>query len=144
MSYDFLNYELIYLITLMLASGAVAGFLAGLFGIGGGIILVPALLYGFDELGYSRAFTTHLAIGTSLAIIAPTSAYSAWTYFKQGSGNLRTLRNLAFPAAGGSLFGSWLAGGLDGNVLRAIFAILVMVIALNLFKKNHFISISKA
>ena len=138
-----MNYEIIYLILLMLVSGAVAGFVAGLFGIGGGIILMPALMYGFDQLGYSRMFTTHLSIGTSLAIIAPTTAYTAWAYYKHGSGDINTLSRLAIPAACGSLFGSWLAGGLSGNVLRVIFAVLIMLIALNLFKKNHFVFGSK-
>ncbi len=127
----------------MLVSGAFAGFVAGLFGIGGGIILMPALMYGFDQLGYSRMFTTHLSIGTSLAIIAPTTAYTAWTYYKHGSGDINTFSRLAIPAASGSLFGSWLAGGLSGNVLRIIFAVLIMLIALNLFKKNHFVFGSK-
>tara|TARA_B100000945_G_scaffold258699_1_gene216490 strand:- start:1476 stop:2288 length:813 start_codon:yes stop_codon:yes gene_type:complete len=134
-----MNYEIIYLILLMLVSGAIAGFVAGLFGIGGGIILMPALMYGFDQMEYSRIFTTHLSIGTSLAIITPTTAFSAWTYYKHGSGNLTTLSKLAIPAACGAFFGSWLAGGLSGNVLRFIFAVLIMLIALNLFKKNHFV-----
>ena len=86
----------------MLVSGAFAGFVAGLFGIGGGIILMPALMYGFDQLGYSRMFTTHLSIGTSLAIIAPTTAYTAWAYYKHGSGDINTLSRLAIPAACGS------------------------------------------
>ena len=123
----------------MLLSGAFAGFIAGLFGIGGGIILMPALIYGFDQMGYSRVITTHISIGTSLAIIAPTTAYTAWSYYKQGSGNITTLSELAIPAACGSLFGSWMASGLSGNVLRIIFAVLIMLIAINLLKKDHFV-----
>ena len=123
----------------MLVSGAFAGFVSGLFGIGGGIILMPALIYGFDQLGYSRIFTTHLSIGTSLAIIAPTTAYTAWAYYKHGSGEITTLSRLAIPASCGSLIGSWLASGLSGNILRLIFAVLIMLIALNLLKKKHFV-----
>ena len=89
-----MNYEIIYLILLTLVSGAFAGFVSGLFAIGGGIILMPALIYGFDQLGYSRIFTTHLSIGTSLAIIAPTTAYTAWAYYKHGSGEITTLLSL--------------------------------------------------
>ena len=53
-----MNYEIIYLILLMLVSGAFAGLVAGLFGIGGGIILMPALMYGFDQLGYCLLYTS--------------------------------------------------------------------------------------
>ena len=100
---------------------------------------MPALIYGFDQLGYSRIFTTHLSIGTSLAIIAPTTAYTAWAYYKHGSGEITTLSRLAIPASCGSFLGSWLASGLSGNMLRLIFAVLIMLIALNLLKKKHFV-----
>ena len=60
----FNNPEIISLLGLLFVSGAFAGLLAGLFGVGGGIILVPALLYAFDELGYSAEVTAHMAVGT--------------------------------------------------------------------------------
>ena len=85
---SFFNPELLSLLGLLLVSGAFAGLLAGLFGVGGGIILVPALFYVFDELGYSSELTTHLAVGTTLGIIVPTSISSAWSYYKRGSGNI--------------------------------------------------------
>ena len=120
-------------------SGAFAGLLAGLFGVGGGIILVPALFYVFDELGYSSELTTHLAVGTTLGILVPTSISSAWSYYKRGSGNIVMFRKLALPVAGGALIGSLLAGNLSGSVLKAIFAVVALVIALNLFQKKHFV-----
>ena len=120
-------------------SGAFAGLLAGLFGVGGGIILVPALFYVFDELGYSSELTTHLAVGTTLGIIVPTSISSAWSYYKRGSGNIVMFRKLALPVAGGALIGSLLAGNLSGSVLKAIFAVIALVIALNLFQKKQFV-----
>ena len=89
---SFFNPELLSLLGLLLVSGAFAGLLAGLFGVGGGIILVPALFYVFDELGYSSELTTHLAVGTTLGIFVPTSISSAWSYYKRGSGNIILFR----------------------------------------------------
>jgi len=123
----------------LFVSGAFAGLLAGLFGVGGGIILVPALLYAFDELGYSSEVTAHMAIGTSLAIIVPTSITSAWSHYKRGSGNIILFRKLAIPVMSGALLGSWLGGSLSGDSLKAVFATLTMLIALNLLRKNHFV-----
>ena len=133
------NPELFSLMGLLLVSGAFAGLLAGLFGVGGGIILVPTLLYVFDELGYTSELTTHLAVGTTLGIIVPTSIISTWSYYKKGSGNMVMLRKLALPVASGALIGSMLAGSLHSSVLKAIFVVLSLIIALNLFQKNNFI-----
>ncbi len=76
MQFSLINLEFFPLLVLLLFSGAFAGLLAGLFGVGGGIILVPALIFAFDKLGYSPGVTAHMAVGTSLGIIVPTSSFS--------------------------------------------------------------------
>ena len=102
----FPNPEFISLLALLVVSGAFTGLIAGLFGVGGGIILVPALLFVFDELGYSDSFTTHMAIGTSLAIIVPTTITSAWSYYKRGSVNIILFFKLALPVAFFAILGT--------------------------------------
>ena len=139
MQSTFINPEFISLLGVLFVSGAFAGLLAGLFGVGGGIILVPALLYVFDELGYSPEISAHMAVGTSLAIIVPTSITSALSHYKRGSGNIILFRKMAFPVVSGALLGSWLGGSLSGDSLKLVFATLTMLIALNLLRKNNFV-----
>jgi len=139
MQFSLINLEFFPLLGLLLVSGAFAGLLAGLFGVGGGIILVPALIFAFDKLGYSPDVTAHMAVGTSLGIIVPTSIISTWSHYKRGSGDMILFRKLAFPVVFGTLVGSWLGGNLSGDSLKTIFATLTMLIALNLLRKNHFL-----
>jgi len=139
MQFTFTNAQFISLLGFLFVSGAFAGLLAGLFGVGGGIILVPALLYAFDELGYSPDVTAQMAVGTSLAIIVPTSITSAWSHYKLGSVNIILFLKLAFPVVSGALLGSWLGGSLSGDSLKIVFATLTMLIALNLLQKNNFV-----
>ena len=125
-----------YLLGVLFTAGIITGLLAGLFGVGGGIILVPALLYAFDELGYSSDFTTHMAIGTSLAIIVPTSITSAWSYYKRGSVDIILISRLGLPVAFCAIAGTFLAGSLSGDSLKMIFAVMIILIALNLLRQK--------
>ncbi|HET6379792.1 MAG TPA: sulfite exporter TauE/SafE family protein [candidate division Zixibacteria bacterium] len=109
----------------LIAAGLVAGFTAGLFGIGGGIVLVPAvvLLLGFDQ---------HSAQGTSLAVMIPAALFGSWRHYRRGR---LEPRHAALVAAGGilgSAAGGLLALSLDEAVLRRIFAVLVVVVAVRL------------
>ena len=131
--------EFLYLLGLMIISGIFTGLISGLFGVGGGIILVPSLLYVFDELGYSVSFTTHMAIGTSLAIIVPTTITSAWSYYKRGSINIILFFKLAFPVAFFAVLGTLLAGNLSGKSLKLIFSLMIILIALNLLREKKII-----
>ena len=72
--------EIINLLAVLGIAAAVAGFMAGLLGVGGGIIIVPALYYAFTILDFDIATRMHLSVGTSLAIIVPTSVISAKTH----------------------------------------------------------------
>ena len=132
----FLSQDFIFLILLLVVSGIFTGLISGLFGVGGGIILVPALIHVFDELGYSVEFTTHLAIGTSLGIIVPTSIVSAFSYYKRGSLKVILLLKTALPVAGFSMLGTFLAGILSGRSLKLIFAIMIILIAINFLREK--------
>ncbi|NLC21942.1 MAG: sulfite exporter TauE/SafE family protein, partial [Halomonadaceae bacterium] len=68
-----------------LALGAVAGTMAGLFGVGGGLIIVPALVFAFGPQGIDPSIAMHLAIGTSLATIVVTGSSSTWAHYQRGS-----------------------------------------------------------
>ena len=74
--------EVIYLLFVLTVAASVAGFMAGLLGVGGGIIIVPALYYAFTVLGFDIVTRMHLSVGTSLAIIVPTSIISTKTHME--------------------------------------------------------------
>lgn len=109
----------------LLGIGLSAGFLAGLLGIGGGVLLVPAmvLLMGFDQ---------HVAQGTSLVVIIPAALLGSWTNHRSGTLVLRDAAALAAGGVLGALVGSISALGLDDVLLRRLFALLLMVTALRL------------
>ena len=71
--------QIIFILTVMAASAVVTGFMAGFFGIGGGLIMVPILFYLFSFAGIEQTFVMHLALGTSFSIIIPTSIISTMT-----------------------------------------------------------------
>ena len=74
--------QIIFIIIIMVVSAIPVGFMAGLFGIGGGLITVPVLFYIFNSIGLDQSFIMHLAVGTSFAIIIPTSISSVLTHMK--------------------------------------------------------------
>ena len=77
--------EIINLLVVLSIAASVAGFMAGLLGVGGGIIMVPALYYAFTVLDFDIATRMHLSVGTSLAIIIPTSIISSKTHMEYES-----------------------------------------------------------
>jgi len=74
--------QIIFFVILMTTAAIPVGFVAGLFGVGGGLITVPVLFYIFDSAGLDRSFIMHLAVGTSFAIIIPTSFISTMTHMR--------------------------------------------------------------
>lgn len=116
-------------IAVLLVTGCIAGFLAGLFGIGGGVVLVPGLLYVFTMQGYSSEFVMHMAVGTSLAIIIPTGYFSARGHAVKGAFNKPAFRNWAPGILLGVALGTYLASQLDGEKLKVIFAIAICFLA---------------
>lgn len=118
------------LILALAAIGGTAGFLAGLLGIGGGIVLVPGLYYTLTMLGYDPAHMMHVAVGTSLAVIVPTGFSSARAHWKRGAVDLSLVRRIGFGVVIGVVLGTLLAGQLSGTVMKAVFAVAIMGLAL--------------
>ena len=114
----------------MLAIGAFAGVAAGLLGVGGGIILVPAFYYAFSSLGYESDGLMQICVATSLATIIVTSARSVLSHHKKGAVEWDILRGWALGIAVGALLGVVLASGLKSQTLMLIFGILGVSIGL--------------
>ena len=113
-------------------AGMVAGFLAGLLGIGGGFLMVPVMAWAFTALDPDLAGRAiHVAIGTSLATIVPTAVSSALAHRRRGALDVPTLRGWAPLIALGALGGGFLARGIEADALRAIFGGFVIVLALH-------------
>ncbi|HTN64295.1 MAG TPA: sulfite exporter TauE/SafE family protein [Devosia sp.] len=116
----------------LLVTGVCSGFAAGLLGIGGGAIIVPALATALSVLGFDGDVVQHVAVGTSLAIIIPTGIMSARAHQKRGALDLPTLRLWVPFIVAGTLIGGLAAAFLSGDVLRIVFAVMAFVIAANI------------
>ncbi len=116
----------------LMATGVVSGIAAGLLGIGGGAIIVPALGNALLLLGYDAEVVQHVAVGTSLAIIIPTGIMSARSHYKRGALDLAVLRLWAPFIVVGTFVGGLMAGFFSGDVLRVVFAVMAFVIAANI------------
>ena len=102
--------------------GIAVGFVGGFLGVGGGAIIIPLLHYwAFPAMHISPEVIVHLAFGTSLAIIIPTSLSSSWAHARAGNIDWRVVWLLAVPGILGSFLGSTLAAFLKGSLLKALF-----------------------
>lgn len=123
-------------VAILLGGGVVAGFLAGVFGVGGGIVLVPFLIWFLQANGVSSLVSTHIAFGTSLCVAACASAASAAVYQRHGQVVWRAVLAIGLASIAGALAGSTIAGVLEGTTLRKCFAAVVAVAALRLMTRG--------
>ncbi len=121
--------ELIWFAGALIATGAVAGVLAGVFGIGGGAVLVPVLYSFLGMLGVDESVRMHVAVGTSLGIIVPTSVRSCLSHFKRGAVDMDLLKSFLIPVPLGVIIGSLVAAYVSGAELKAIFACIALLVA---------------
>ncbi|HCN17074.1 MULTISPECIES: sulfite exporter TauE/SafE family protein [Psychrobacter] len=118
---------------IFLIIGALAGFAAGLFGVGGGTIIVPLLFIVFTQMGYSPDNIMHLALGTSLATIIVTSISSLMAHNKKGAVMWPVFKNLAPGLAVGCFLGAGIAGQISGLYLQLIVGVFLLWVAYKMF-----------
>ncbi len=124
--------ELVSLALALAATGLVAGLLAGIFGVGGGGVIVPVMYQALGALGFSEAVTMHVALGSSLAIIIPTSIRSYQAHKARGAVDMEILRSWLIPMPLGVAAASLIAASVSGAQLRGIFAAIAFIVALRL------------
>lgn len=103
--------------------GSVSGFFAGLFGIGGGLIIIPCVYLVFSYLGYDASITMHLSIGTALASIIISSLSSALAHHKKQAVVWQVVKNLVPTMMLGALLGAWIADQLSSHYLQLCIAL---------------------
>ena len=121
--------QIIFIISIMTLSAAVVGFLAGFFGIGGGLMIVPVLFYIFSFVGIEQAFVMHMAIGTSFLIIIPNSIISTITHMKFKAVNFNLVKTFGLFVMIGVIFGTIFAVSLKTSSLVLFFSIMTMIFA---------------
>ncbi len=124
--------ELILFAGALLVTGVIAGVLAGLLGVGGGIVIVPVLFHMFTLIGIDESVRMHLAVGTSLGTIIPTSIRSVRAHHKKGAVDIELLKRWAFPMLIGVGVGTALAAYVNGEALTAVFATVALLVAFNM------------
>lgn len=112
--------------------GALAGLLSGLFGVGGGLVIVPILALIFTTLHFPEAHVMHMALGTSLATIILTSISSARAHHRKHNVDWTVVRTIAPGIVIGTLLGSLVAASIHSNWLQIIFAVFVLAVATQL------------
>ena len=122
--------EILNLLVVLAAAAAVAGFMAGLLGVGGGIIMVPALYYAFTVLDFDIVTRMHLSVGTSLAIIIPTSIISTKTHAEYDAVDFKMVKSFGIFILIGVIFGTFLAVNLKTPALVLFFSIFAFMVGL--------------
>ncbi len=121
-------------------AGAFAGTCAGLFGVGGGMIIVPALIWIFSAYGFEPNIIAHLSVGTSLATIIVTSISSLTAHNKRAGVNWQVWKNMAGGLVIGSLCGAYVAEHINGQILQTMIGVCALLVALKMLffpNKEH-------
>jgi uncharacterized membrane protein YfcA len=125
--------ELAGLAVALVATGLFAGLIAGLFGIGGGVVMVPAFYFVLGALGYDDAVRMHMAVGTSLAVIVATSLRSVAAHAKHDAVDFAILRTWTPWIVVGALIGGFLADLIPGRGLTGLFGVVALLLSLQFF-----------
>ncbi len=116
----------------LVIAGVVGGLIAGMLGVGGGIVIVPILYHVLAGLGFDEGLRMHIAVGTSLATIIPTSISSLRAHSKRGNVDWALLKRWVVPMIIGVAIGTALASYVNGRTLTLIFAVVAVPVAIHM------------
>ncbi|MCA1868850.1 sulfite exporter TauE/SafE family protein [Agrobacterium genomosp. 3] len=135
-----MSFDPIYLLVVaaLAATGMVAGLLAGLLGVGGGIVIVPVFFWGLGTAGLIPDIASHLAVGTSLATIIPTSISSMRAHNRKGNVAVVLLKRWGVTIFIGAALGGIAARFIPGDALRTIFGVVALLVAVNMALPKQF------
>ena len=123
--------------SLFVLVGCVVGFFAGFFGVGGGILMVPVLVFSYERAGVSSSVLTHIAFGTSLFVMVFASVMSAYQHNKQGSIDWRLVVLIGCSSAFTAFATARLVAGVSGGFLRVVFALVVIAVGTRLLTERE-------
>jgi uncharacterized protein len=127
----------IYFILLLIVVGVFGGYVAGLFGIGGGVVLVPAFVTVFPYFGTSHSVLMHAAVGTCLALIVPGALMSSRKQLQQGNLDLRLLRSWLPAVCVGIVIGALLMRTVPTTVLKLFFVVFLLCVTIYALVERH-------
>lgn len=128
--------ELLPFVLAVAGAGVLGGLVAGLLGVGGGIVIVPVLFTLLEAVGTESGLAIKIAVATSLATIVLTSLSSARSHHKRGAVDYTLLRQWALPVPIGVVIGTLTAGFADGRLLTGTFGVVALLVALNMFLRR--------
>ncbi len=127
-----IDQELLLLALAMLATGVAGGILAGLLGVGGGIVIVPVMEWALELTGVPIDHRMHIAVATSLAVIIPTSISSARAHHRRGAVDVDLAKRWSPFIFLGAVFGTWVASNVGGTVLTSVFGVVALLVAIKM------------
>ncbi|MGH7027093.1 sulfite exporter TauE/SafE family protein [Brevundimonas sp.] len=130
--HEFINQDLLTLTAMMALTGAVGGVLAGLLGVGGGIVIVPVLDLVLASMGIDSSVRMHVAVATSLATIIPTAISSSRAHHAKGAVDMAQLKRWSVAIFLGAIAGVLIASRVTGDVLSAVFGVIALLVAIKM------------
>jgi len=127
----------------LLAAGIASGFIAGLFGVGGGIVRIPIFLFLFPIFGIHSDILMHMSAGTSLALAIPSAVMASRAQYKAGNLDLNFLKGWVPFLTIGVIFGIFVMRYVSSRFLEEVFAVVILIISIQMFFTNSEFKITK-